>query len=715
MNIEDMDPKMLDDFLKKGLITQEQIDNLRREEKEKEERERQMRIKKQRAQERNYGNQRKQRSQGYHPAESHQQRPYGEEVDLPAAELPPKIATAPYNFVPLPNKALVSSLQDYLDKGSEWATEGEDPISAAFRAYMEKEANLKGYIDLKIETVTPVYISGGENGKSFSPTGEYIIPGSSLRGMVKNLYKIVTCGSWREDEDIKDTHLYYRCLMAPKGKKPMPFLSKLHEKYSDYMASMENGHVKRNAKPGFLVKQGDKWLIYPLFPEKLHSIPIYEYMENFHLNDEGIKYSSVRWKGSTAYIQIGMRNTDKLRRSKKELESATEEERESWGKQYYRYMSMDDIDKSKCYTVPDTVIESYQEDKNRRGVDLMNRVQKKYCKFLKRDASIAPCFFFLDDAGQVKSFGHGQSYRIPYDNSIMDAVPQEMQSSEKIDFANAVFGMSRRDVSFASRVSFDDAVPSSAGTLPPDEAHILMQPNPTAFQLYLKQTEQDQLVHWDHPAAEIRGYKLYWHSKPEHNWHATSMERSLNRDNVSKGKPSLTKKIEPLKPGSEFAGRIRFRDLTREELGALMLIFRLDKGSEDIVYKIGMGKGIGLGSIRIKAALFLEDGSRYQKLFDEDGWNESQKEVSPDEYIDAYETFVQGVDQGKLAQSYREAVENLRLMLDYSHTEMSGWKKATMQMDGNTQNRNRIDRRFEKRNILPTAMEVVDKVKNRNP
>lgn len=711
LNIEDMDPKQLEKFLAMGLITQKQIDDLRKDNKEKDKKKSQV---KRPFQGKNYGNQVQNPPRGNYPGGAHRQRPYGEEIDLPPAALPPMIATAPYNFIPLPEAVIASPLQAYLDKGSKLAAEGEDGVSAAFRNYMADEANLKGHIDLEIETVTPVYIGGGENGQFFAPGGKPIIPGSSLRGMVRNLYKIVTCGSWVGNEDLKDTHLYYRCLMAPK--KTMPFMAKLHEKYSDYMTTMENGHVKKNAKPGFLVKHGNEWLIYPLLPDKLRSIPIWKYLQDFKLDDRDIKKSSVRWDGNRAYVQIGLLSTAKLKRSQEELENATEEERESWGKQYYKYMSLDDIDTSKCYHVLDPVLESYQGDKNRRGVDLTKEVNKKNFTIKEKNGLIAPCFFFLDDAGrQVKSFGHGQSYRIPYDNSIMEAVPQQVQRAEKVDFANAVFGMSHEGVSWASRVSFDDAaLVREVEPLEAKEAHILMQPNPTSIQLYLKQNQKDQLVHWDHPAAEVRGYKLYWHSKPDHNWHATDKELELSRENVSKGKSPLARKIEPLNPGTKFEGRIRFRDLTKEELGALMLIFKMGKGSEDIVYKIGMGKSIGLGSIRIKATLFLEDGSRYRTLFDNEGWHESQQETKPDEYIEAYETFVQAGSK-EVAESYSEALENLRLMLDYSNTKLPGWEKATMQMDGDTQNRNRVDRRFEKRNILPEAASVVHKVKNRKP
>ncbi len=218
LNFEDMDPKQLELFLAKGLITQEQIDSLRKDSNAKNNSKWKEKTPSSKG---NFHNKQSSgRPNGNYRHTSPSQLPYGEVLDLPPNTLPPMIATAPYNFIPLPKAVLASQMQTYLNKRDELAAKGEDSVSAAIRTYMAEKANLTGDIKLDIETVTPIYIGGGENGKFFAPAGTPIIPGSSLRGMVKNLYKIVTCGNWKSDEDIKDTHLYYRCLMAPKDTMP---------------------------------------------------------------------------------------------------------------------------------------------------------------------------------------------------------------------------------------------------------------------------------------------------------------------------------------------------------------------------------------------------------------------------------------------------------------------------------------------------------------
>ena len=409
-----------------------------------------------------------------------------------------------------------------------------------------------------------------------------------------------------------------------------------------------------------------------------------------------------------------------VRKSKKELEAATAEDRKTWGKQYFKYMKFDEIDKSEkaCHLVPDEVIFSYQHDKNRGGVDLLDKKTAhangapKSIEGIPPYDQIMPCFYLTDDSGTIKSFGHGQSYRIPYENAITDAIPDTLKESH-IDFADAVFGHSASssgETSWASRIAFDDAqIVSSHGEEDSDEAHMLMQPNPTSFQLYLKQSQADRLTDWDSPEGpELRGYKMYWHSSPTHKWQANANERELNLNRAA-NTPSLLKRIAPLKPGAVFKGDIRFHDLTSEELGALLKVFNIGADGQDIAYKIGMGKSIGLGSIHIDAKLMLEDGSRYQKLFDKNGWHDSQKETSPASFINTYEGYL-NKQSDEFASDYTHILHEMQKVMDYNTTKVKNWDKVTAAINGDTDpNHDNPDTRFRDRNILPNIDEVLKK------
>ncbi|MCL5673513.1 MAG: RAMP superfamily CRISPR-associated protein [Deltaproteobacteria bacterium] len=104
--------------------------------------------------------------------------------------------------------------------------------------------------------------------------------------------------------------------------------------------------------------------------------------------------------------------------------------------------------------------------------------------------------------------------------------------------------------------------------------------------------------------ADIRGNKLYWHKDLE-DWKTETFNEKMD------------KKIRPINQGAKFKGKIRFDNLSDIELGALLFAVDLP---EHYAHKIGMGKPIGLGSIRINAKLYLSDRQkRYKNLFAE--WN----------------------------------------------------------------------------------------------
>ena len=93
-----------------------------------------------------------------------------------------KVATAPYNFIALPKTVMPSALNTVVDVEAD-----EKKRAAAYKEYILKKGKNSGIIDLDIKTLTPCFIGG--NGEEFyGPTGEPILPGSTLRGMTKNIF-----------------------------------------------------------------------------------------------------------------------------------------------------------------------------------------------------------------------------------------------------------------------------------------------------------------------------------------------------------------------------------------------------------------------------------------------------------------------------------------------------------------------------------------------
>jgi len=133
-------------------------------------------------------------------------------------ELITKQSVAPYNFVPLPEKAEVIS-----QKIEELQSHAE----------INKEKN-SGYIEYEIENITPLIIGKGKEKKeakdnkeeSFlidkkkekkndknvyffkNDKGEYTIPGSTMRGLLRNNMAILSFSN--VSEDIEDGRFYFR-------------------------------------------------------------------------------------------------------------------------------------------------------------------------------------------------------------------------------------------------------------------------------------------------------------------------------------------------------------------------------------------------------------------------------------------------------------------------------------------------------------------------
>ena len=593
-------------------------------------------------------------------------------------------ATAPYNFVSLPEKILPSMIEDV----------------ETYKKQMQNAELLSGEIEIEIENLTPLFI-GGNGEKNFAPVTE-IIPGSSLRGMFKNIFKIVTCGAFRgktssqkKGEDFNDEHVYFRCLMTSNNSPA--WTKDLNKLYKSRMESLRQGKPVKNARPGFLIQTTDgKFFIAPSkfrTDRKEDKILIKEYEKIFNDKIQIRNDSRVTWHGKDAYIITGSQSPNRLL-DKKSYERLQDKRRA--GKQFIRFTKIDYVDWSKNHwlEIPDEVRESYDHDRNRKGVNLftdsgvLNR--EKILKLAPNAPTeiktLVPCHF-LEEGGKVTAFGHGQCFRIPYKKSIGEVVEKNLQT-DAVDFADAIFG---KESFWASRVFFEDAkIISDAKILSAANAKPLMQPNPTSYQLYLQQNDKNSLNHWDSSNAKIRGYKLYWHDKNS-DWQ--------DKENYDE---KFTKKITPLKAGNKFKSKIRFENLNEIELGALLMIFDLN-GAKNPAYKIGMGKSLGLGSIKIFPKLFLETETAYTEIFDGDIFKNPYHEENFAKYLDAFKNYV---EERGLKKTWLDVMGELNLILDWDNTQKNNWHEKIKAMSGNVQSGN-VDEKFVQRVPLQNIFEVV--------
>lgn len=570
------------------------------------------------------------------------------------------MATSPYNFVCLPNMVVPSPLDRPTGEKYDWYAVGENENKEkekreTFKKYVLTKGILSGKLELTFTTETPLFIGGtiiddDENDFFYAPNGEPVIPGSTISGLVKNLLKIISCGAMRKDEDFYEHRLYFRDFRNFNYKKSM---------------------IYSKAKPGYLIRTNGEYFICPTQDEPVTSPDCNKDAAIDMLEDGSANIFTGNMKNKKTYMHIYMPNWNEER-----------------------------------IPVPNEVIEEYHADKNRKGLNLFehNKMESLKNKF-NGDESIdfvVPCYYVAKyvkkqetkkdiEIKYVAHFGHGRYYRIAYENSIADHIPQDVQS-DVIDFSDALFGVKEL---WAGRIYFEDAeiIPKNDKFLDRAFSHPLMTPKPTAFQLYLTPGEKGNAKHWDEE-TNIRGYKLYWHQNiNERDW-----KKSLNELQIEK-----MRKIQPIAKNNCFKGNIRFSNLSEIELGALCTVFNLPmvKSENDIVYKLGRGKSIGMGSVRIHARLFIENmNKRYQNLFNENEsnlrWNEELEGEDINKYCKAFNEYLNrylGDAENPNRKKYEIGMCELRTMMDWKQIGNENWKEKTAMMNptqGDTRLKNRV-------------------------
>ncbi|MDD7678764.1 MAG: TIGR03986 family CRISPR-associated RAMP protein [Anaerovibrio sp.] len=586
-------------------------------------------------------------------------------------------AEAPYNFVPLISEVVTGEI--------------DEVSQTAYKEHVLAHGKNTGYIDLEITSKSPLFI-GGNGEKFFAPSGKPMIPGSSIRGMVKNLFKIITCGSMRPGEDIEDKHLYSRG-MAAKGNFGKYYSERMSETKTVTIDGKQVRKPFSKAQPGFLIKlKGtDEYYVCPAQGKKV------KYEEND--SRRSAKKGSVTWPVKKEDTDIYRCEIHTGKMTHKNKKNGIFEDK--WI--YYTIFSPDWKAESRL-PVPAQVVRDYDNDHpandKLKGISLRAMAKKDneaagftHCKDID---FVVPCCYLAED-GVVQHFGHGLHYRIPYKKSIADHVSNSLKDESVADLSDMIFG--RREL-WGSRVFFEDALhEGTVKKLGSSLTHPLLSPKPTSFQLYLEQSpdaDMNTLKHWDEE-AKIRGYKLYWHQgNNENQW-----QLNPAKDKKIEG----MKPIEPLSANNCFKGRIRFSNLSDVELGALLAVFDLARKDKNICYKLGMGKSIGLGSVTISAGLHLIDEKvRYGCMFDSDSISEgmSDGEQQWNSLMDAFEAY--RTQHLKREKAFQKVMHELKTMLDWSVTKnQASWlpKMAYMPIGDKT------DHRYRDRAILKKPSEYI--------
>lgn len=215
-----------------------------------------------------------------------------------------------------------------------------------------------------------------------------------------------------------------------------------------------------------------------------------------------------------------------------------------------------------------------------------------------------PVFFLqgADGQGAITAIGLSQLFKLPYPKRLAGYIGAHQRAAgrEPLDFAETLFGLTEPvgddtgpDRSLKGRVSFGDCrLADACEPLLASEsfqrATILASPKPTYFPSYVKQTggglqtlldEQARLSGWKrypvHVAADVAGVPV----PPD-----------------GAGLDAQTR-LKPLAPGRRFTGTVRLHNVMPAELGAVLWALTWG-GRDEHRHALGMGRAFGLGQVK---------------------------------------------------------------------------------------------------------------------
>ena len=481
--------------------------------------------------------------------------------------------SAPYRFVPL------SSLIVFPD----WA----DQVSHD-RPFSD---GISGELNIQIHNTSPLCVGGKQDKSSEhqagkihfyrSPDNTLAIPGSSLKGMLRNVVEIASFSRFKQVED---------------QKLGVRDISEANNFYAQAM---------RNPNAGWLNFRNGKWTITPCGFVRVHQEQIIKHYGIPYTEWESAK--SVRKRYSTKIgtcpkvhyeVQAEERNGKRLGNL---LQSGGETGhlvmtgqpgrgfQGGLGAKKYEFIFQET--KQEDIPISQEVMSGFMQ--------IHESTDEWRFWFPKLgDLELGIPVFWHKEGSQVRSLGLAMMYKVAYKNSLHDAIGNTSDkhlNTHLPDMADLIFGYisdaetpgSNVPEALRGRVNILTAhLDGKQPALSLSQNTVLSAPKPTYYPLYVRQ-DSDAYNQLMQKSPRLSGWKRY-HTKPA---------------NIVKAPDDSSKKaqvqLEQLAEGHQFDGKIVFHNLRPVELGALVWALGFG-GRNKLRHSLGMGKPYGLGQLRIE-------------------------------------------------------------------------------------------------------------------
>jgi CRISPR-associated protein (TIGR03986 family) len=590
---------------------------------------------------------------------------------------PNRAGRAPYNFVPPPKE--VRWWKEKKGEGDIFVHDRYDPL------------RFSGYIDVTLKAISDFYVRGmrtlesyesGEEirtqSRPFEVSGKIRLPGSSLRGMFRSVMEILAAAPL--DPIDSDRQLFFRAVAASADRREDSFDANAVA----YKQRITKGSGTRAdpvcpiVKAGYLSTTGRTWTIQPAIvgphgqqwyrADKRNDI---ESRDPVQIDFLPVGASPRQHPHSHIWFQAGV------------LDQTQWTHRGSGGTAHHKagHLIQSGYMKGKYLQ---WII--HERDASKTPINVPPK-DKEAClgddnaKYpIKTDLLHHPCFYteWQDGDGRPRiSFGHTPHFRLPYEKTPGLANPARRDREDPWDMVQAILGRTEKinRIGCAGRVAFQDAFLISGGEVGQLETTVLGTPKPTTYQHYLRQRNDRKVdaIHWDDPDAQLRGFKRYF-KRP------TSVPAPPNNN------PKTITTFCPAKKESQLKTRIRYENLTTEELGLLLSALELPVGCG---HQLGMARPLGFGWFESTIEVFeIKRAERYRRFFESS--EKLADGVSPMDagavagHKDAFASWALGEDTGiskrdawaRLWDTPRMAELKALMLTDYPVRE-DLWKGAT--------------------------------------
>lgn len=586
----------------------------------------------------------------------------------------------PYNFVRFPQEVGRSS------EGT-----GTDSSDAG-------KGLLTGYIEYELTACSPLFIPNtstdkafrydyekncGRDGKLLDPKNEHklydffsyhdltgldgkekyldkdkayepVIPGSEIRGMVRNIYETLTDS----------------CLSSFNAKH------------------VPSKRTVECYEPALIWKSGGQYKLIPAERYTCKGTEFYsrDYYEGQRVqfqpveteDEEGVKYASIVKNGhvsgeiETGYIQKGMRAPGNKKRWIHIFQGNEEAEKISLEDEDVEYLSK--------------VIVEYQEQPGARNP--YKGYQDQLKKFRKKKEGYFPVYYsVIQDGDKQLVYLAPACYTRERSHYNMGKFVEGLtacKSKKELCPACQLFGMVSGNEAVASKIRFTDCEVVEKKSAkeyydPPVTLEPLGEPKVNNTEFYLKRpTEKADFWTFEYytqdgkiyiQPAELRGRKFYWHNWSMLDKACLGMENCEEKGelpgNVSQTK--LNKTIRPVTSGTVFRGKVYFERITQTQVHQLMWILNCGSARDQewkkcrIGYKLGAGKPLGLGSIvmkivRVKLRNIVADDEKKTICYRNEEWK-SDGDMSYSDMIFSYNLEEESVNSGGNGEGKKESCE----------------------------------------------------------